>query len=107
LGFFNTFLLVFAGISLFVGAFMILNTFSILVAQRTRELGLLRALGASRGQVLASVTGEAAIVGLVASVAGIGLGILVAVGLKALLGAFGVDLPGGGLVIAPRTIVLS
>lgn len=60
LGFFSTFLLVFAGISLFVGAFMILNTFSILVAQRTRELALLRALGASRTQVLASVTGEAA-----------------------------------------------
>jgi putative ABC transport system permease protein len=107
LAFFGTFLLVFAGISLFVGAFMILNTFSILVAQRTRELALLRALGASRGQVLASVVGEAAIVGLVASAAGVGLGILVAVGLKALLAAFGVDLPGGGLVVKPRTIVVS
>jgi putative ABC transport system permease protein len=107
LGFFSTFLLVFAGISLFVGAFMILNTFSILVSQRTRELGLLRALGASRGQVLASVVGEAAIVGLVASAAGLGLGILVAMGLKALLGAFGIDLPGGGLAIKPRTIVIS
>ena len=107
LGFFNTFLLVFAGISLFVGAFMILNTFSILVSQRTRELGLLRALGASRGQVLASVVGEAAVVGLVASAAGLGLGILVAIGLKALLGAFGIDLPGGGLQIKPRTIVVS
>src|SRR5205085_4103340 len=107
LGFFNTFLLVFAGISLFVGAFMILNTFSILVAQRTRELGLLRALGASRGQVLASVVGEAALVGLVASAAGVLLGILVAMGLKALLGAFGIDLPGGGLIVKPRTIVVS
>ncbi len=107
LGFFNTFLLVFAGISLFVGAFMILNTFSILVAQRTRELGLLRALGASRGQILASVVGEAALVGLVASAAGVGLGILVAMGLKALLSAFGIDLPGGGLVVKPRTIVIS
>ena len=107
LGFFNTFLLVFAGISLFVGAFMILNTFSILVSQRTRELGLLRALGASRGQVLASVVGEAAIVGLVASAAGLGLGLLVATGLKALLGAFGIDLPAGGLQIKPRTIVVS
>jgi len=107
LGFFSTFLLVFAGISLFVGAFMILNTFSILVAQRTRELGLLRALGASRGQVLASVVGEAAIVGVVASAAGVLLGILVAMGLKALLGGFGIDLPGGGLVVKPRTIVLS
>jgi putative ABC transport system permease protein len=107
LGFFGTFLLVFAGISLFVGAFIILNTFSILVAQRTRELGLLRALGASRGQILASVVGEAAIVGLVASAAGVVLGILVAIGLKALLAAFGVDLPGGGLVVKPRTIVVS
>ncbi|MEA2972284.1 MAG: putative transport system permease protein [Actinomycetota bacterium] len=107
LGFFSTFLLVFAGISLFVGAFMILNTFSILVAQRTRELGLLRALGASRGQVLASVVGEAALVGLVASAAGVGLGILVAMGLKALLSAFGIDLPGGGLIVKPRTIVIS
>jgi putative ABC transport system permease protein len=107
LGFFNTFLLVFAGISLFVGAFMILNTFSILVAQRTRELGLLRALGASRAQILTSVVGEAAIVGVVASAAGVGLGILVAMGLKALLGAFGVDLPGGGLIVTPRTVVVS
>ena len=107
LGFFSTFLLVFAGISLFVGAFMILNTFSILVAQRTRELGLLRALGASRGQILASVVGEAAVVGVVASAAGVGLGILVAMGLKALLGAFGVDLPGGGLIVKPRTILVS
>ncbi len=107
LGFFSTFLLVFAGISLFVGAFMILNTFSILVAQRTRELALLRALGASRAQVLTSVVGEAAIVGLVASAAGVGLGILVAMGLKALLGAFGVDLPGGGLVVKPRTVIIS
>ncbi len=107
LGFINTFLLVFAGISLFVGAFIILNTFSILVAQRTRELALLRALGASRGQVLTSVVGEAAIVGVVASAAGIGLGILVALGLQALLGAFGIDLPGGGLVVKPRTIVVS
>jgi len=107
LGFINTFLLVFAGVSLFVGAFIILNTFSILVAQRTRELALLRALGASRGQVLASVVGEAAIVGLVASAVGLGLGILVALGLKALLSAFGIALPGGGLVVKPRTIVVA
>ncbi|HEX7277142.1 MAG TPA: FtsX-like permease family protein, partial [Acidimicrobiales bacterium] len=107
LGFINTFLLVFAGISLFVGAFIILNTFSILVAQRTRELALLRALGASRGQVLASVVGEAAIVGVVASAAGLGLGILVALGLKALMGGFGIDLPGGDLILKPRTVVVS
>src|SRR3954449_1819682 len=92
LGFFSTALLVFAGISLFVGGFIILNTFSILVAQRTPELAVLRALGASRRQVMESVVAEAFIVGLFASLVGLGLGILVALGLKALLGAFGIDL---------------
>ena len=70
-GFFTTFLLTFAGVSLFVGAFLIFNTFSILVAQRTRELALLRALGASRGQVTRSVLVEALAVGLFASVVGL------------------------------------
>jgi putative ABC transport system permease protein len=102
LGFFGTALLVFAGISLFVGAFIILNTFSILVAQRTRELALLRALGAGRGQVVA----EAFVVGLFASVVGIGLGVLVAIGLQELLKAFGIDLPASGVVIKPRTFVV-
>jgi putative ABC transport system permease protein len=107
LGFFSTALLVFAGISLFVGGFIILNTFSILVAQRTRELALLRALGASRRQVRWSVVAEAFLVGLFASLVGLGLGILVALGLKALLGAFGIDLPASGVVIQPRTIIAS
>ena len=107
LGFLGTALLVFAGIALFVGAFIILNTFSILVAQRTRELGLLRALGAGRGQVLRSVVAEAVVVGLVASLAGVGLGVLVAIGLQALLGAFGIDLPGTGTRILPRTVIVS
>jgi putative ABC transport system permease protein len=107
LGFFSTALLVFAGISLFVGGFIILNTFSILVAQRTRELALLRALGASRRQVRWSVVAEAFLVGLFASLVGLGLGILVALGLKALLGAFGIDLPASGVVIRPRTIIAS
>ena len=107
LGFFGTALLVFAGISLFVGGFIILNTFSILVAQRTRELALLRALGASRGQVMLSVVAEAFIVGLVASVVGLGLGVLVAIGLQELLKAFGIDLPARGAEVRPRTIVAS
>ncbi|MEA2704871.1 MAG: putative transport system permease protein, partial [Actinomycetota bacterium] len=107
IGIFKTALLVFAFISLFVGAFIIVNTFSILVAQRTRELGLLRALGASRRQVMTSVVIEAAAVGVVASAIGVGLGILVAIGLQGLLGAFGIDLPGAGTVIQPRTIVIS
>ncbi len=107
LGFLGTALLVFAGISLFVGGFIILNTFSILVAQRTRELALLRALGASRRQVLVSVVAEAGIVGLLASVVGLGLGVLVAMGLQELLKAFGIDLPASGTKVLPRTIIVS
>ncbi len=107
LSFFGTALLVFAGISLFVGGFIILNTFSILVAQRTRELALLRALGASRRQVMLSVVAEAGIVGLLASIVGLGLGVLVAIGLQSLLKAFGIDLPTSGTRILPRTIIVS
>ncbi|HEX2849752.1 MAG TPA: ABC transporter permease, partial [Acidimicrobiales bacterium] len=91
LAFFGTFMLAFALISLFVGAFIIYNTFSIIVAQRTREMALLRAIGASRRQVMASVVGEAAIVGLIASVLGVVTGIGVAVGLESLLHALGMD----------------
>ena len=105
LGFFSTALLIFAFISLFVGGFTIFNTFSIIVGQRTRELALLRVLGASRRQVFRSVLGEAAAVGLVASLIGLGLGVLAAVGLQALLKGFGVTLPTSSLVFAPRTVV--
>ncbi len=97
LGFLTNGLLAFALISLFVGAFIIWNTFSILVAQRTRELALLRALGASRRQVMRSVLLEAGIVGAVASAAGLGLGVLAAGGLQALLRGAGIDLPSSGL----------
>jgi ABC-type lipoprotein release transport system permease subunit len=83
-GFFQTFLLVFAGVALFVGAFLIFNTFTILVAQRQRELALLRALGASRGQVTTSVVVESVLVGALASVLGLALGLAVARGLQAL-----------------------
>src|SRR5579863_3431482 len=106
LGFFNTALLVFAFISLFVGAFTIFNTFSIIVGQRTRELALLRIVGASRRQVFRSVLGEAAITGLVSSVIGLGLGVLAALGLQALLRGFGITLPPGSLVFEPRTAVV-
>jgi putative ABC transport system permease protein len=105
LGFFRTGLLVFASVSLFVGAFIIFNTFNIIVTQRTRELGLLRALGASRGQVQISVLTEAVVIGVIASVAGIGLGLVLATGLRALLAAFGTDLPSTGAVILPRTLI--
>jgi putative ABC transport system permease protein len=102
----STALLAFALISLFVGAFTIFNTFSITVGQRTRELALLRVVGASRRQVFRSVLGEAALMGLAASLVGLGLGVLAAAGLKALLGAFGVTLPSAPLVFEPRTAVV-
>lgn len=105
LGFFNTFLLVFAAVALFVGAFLIFNTFTILVAQRQRELALLRALGASRGQVVRSVLAEALVVGLIASALGLGAGVGVAVGLQALLRAVGADLPSGPLVVTTGTVI--
>jgi putative ABC transport system permease protein len=106
LGFLNTALLVFAFIALFVGGFTILNTFSIIVGQRTRELALLRIVGASRRQVFRSVLFEAAIVGLVSSLIGLGLGVLAAVGLEKLLSGFGVTLPSGPIVFEARTVIV-
>jgi len=106
LSFFNTALLIFALISLFVGAFTIYNTFSIIVGQRTRELALLRVVGASRGQVLRSVLTEAAIVGFVSSAVGVGLGVAAAIGLEALLSGFGASLPTGPLTFEPRTAIV-
>jgi putative ABC transport system permease protein len=105
--FFNTFMLVFAIVGLLVGGFMIFNTFSITVAQRTRENGLLRALGASRRQVLWSVLLEALAVGLLASLFGVAAGIVVASGLKALIGTIGVDIPTGGTVFSSTTVLVS
>jgi putative ABC transport system permease protein len=107
LSFFSTALLVFAFISLFVGGFTIFNTFSIIVGQRTRELALLRIVGASRRQVFRSVLAEAFIVGIFASVVGLGLGVLAALGLEELLKGFGVTLPAGSLVFEGRTIVVA
>jgi putative ABC transport system permease protein len=106
LAFFNVFLLVFAGVALFVGTFIILNTFSMLVAQRTRELALLRALGASRAQVTRSVLGEALVLGVVGSTIGLGAGYGIAAGLRALFGSFGLTLD-GDLVFAGDTVVWS
>ncbi|MFF1378496.1 ABC transporter permease [Streptomyces sp. NPDC058308] len=98
-------LLIFAGIALFVGIFIIANTFTMLVAQRTKELALMRAVGASRRQVTRSVLIEAFLVGLVAAVAGFALGIGVAVGLQALMNSGGASLPDGPLVIGPTTVL--
>ena len=106
LGFIQTFLLVFGFVSLFVGAFIIFNSFSITVAQRTREIGLLRALGATRRQVLRGVLTEGVLLGFFGSVAGIVLGIALAPLLKALFVAIGIDLPSNGLVIQTRTIAV-
>ncbi|HUY51151.1 MAG TPA: FtsX-like permease family protein [Streptosporangiaceae bacterium] len=107
ISFIGTFLLIFAVIALLVGAFMIFNTFSITVAQRTRENGLLRALGASKRQVLGSVLAEAVAVGIIASAIGLAAGIGVAIGLKALLSGLGFGLPAGGIVFTANTLIVS
>ena len=99
LGVFETFLLVFAGVALLVAMFSINNAFSILVAQRSRESALLRAIGASRGQVLLAVTVEALVIGVLASLAGLAFGVGLAAGLRALLDAVGFTLPTGALAI--------
>jgi putative ABC transport system permease protein len=105
LSFFSYFLLTFAIIALFVGSFIIFNTFSMLVAQRTREIGLLRAVGASRGQVTRSVMLEALVVGLVGSVVGLAAGVGVAYGLRALMNLTGASLPSGDLAFEVSTVV--
>ncbi len=105
ISFLTTFLLIFAGISLVVGAFLIVNTFSILVAQRSRELALLRAIGASRRQVMWSVQLEAFVLGVVGATIGLGLGVLLAMGIRALFANFGLDLSGQPLIFAPRTFI--
>jgi putative ABC transport system permease protein len=105
MGFFSTFLLAFAYIALFVGMFIIYNTFSIVVAQRMREMAMLRAIGASRRQVLRSVLLESVVIGAVASAVGLATGVLVSFGLRGLLGAVGLDLPSGQIVITTGTVV--
>jgi putative ABC transport system permease protein len=107
LGFLRPFLLAFGAIALFVGSFVIANTLSITIAQRTRELATVRTLGGSRRQVLVSVVVEALVVGVLASVVGLFAGLGLARGLNALLVGVGIDLPSGGTVLATRTIVVS
>ncbi len=98
-------LLVFAGIALFVGTFIIANTFTMLVAQRTKELALLRAVGASRRQVTRSVLAEAFVVGAVAAVTGLAAGIGIGAGLRSLMGSLDATVPDGPLIITPGTVV--
>jgi putative ABC transport system permease protein len=107
LGFLRTFLLIFAYVALFVGAFIIFNTFSITVAQRTREFGLLRMLGATRGQILRSVVAEGVMLGLIGSAIGVLAGLGLAPALDQLFKAFGADLPDSGTVVEARTIWVS
>ena len=107
LSFLNTVLLVFALISLFVAAFLIYNTFSMLVAQRTRELALFRAIGATRRQVTGSVMIEALVVGLVATTIGLFAGLLIAIGLRGIFSVFGLPLPSTPLVLLPRTDLIA
>jgi putative ABC transport system permease protein len=107
LGFLQTFLLVFAGVALVVGIFLIINTFSILVAQRSRELALLRALGASRRQVNRSVLVEAVAVGLVGSTVGLGVGYLLALGLRWIFGLLGLDLSRADFPVTWQTVAWS
>jgi putative ABC transport system permease protein len=105
--FIRYFLLSFAGVALFVGAFVIFNILSITVAQRVREFATIRTIGGSRKQILWSVVLEAFVIGLVASVIGLFVGVGLAAGLNALFKAINADLPTQGLVFAPRTVIVS
>ncbi|MCL1598435.1 MAG: ABC transporter permease, partial [Actinomycetia bacterium] len=106
LSFLSIGLLAFAGVSIFVGAFIIQNTFRIIIAQRTRELALFRAIGATGRQVLWMVIIEAFFVGLIASIAGVAFGFGMAMGIRGLMNAVGFGIPPGSLVLLPRTIIV-
>jgi putative ABC transport system permease protein len=107
LSFFRVILLVFGGVALLVGSFLIFNTFSITVAQRIRELGMLRTLGATRRQILGGMISEAMIIGLLGAILGVAAGIGFAGALNAIFKSFGIDLPNTGTVIETRTIIVS
>ena len=107
LSIFQDFLLAFGGIALFVGSFVIANTLSITIAQRTRELATLRTLGASRRQVRRSVLVEALVIGVIASIVGLFAGFGLAKGLNSLLGSLGIDLPQAATVFRTRTVIVS
>ena len=106
-GFFDTLMIGFAVIALVVGGFIIYNTFSITVTQRTREFAMLRAIGAGRGQVLGSVLVESAVIGGLASALGLVGGVGVSSGLRALFVAFGIELPDGGVVIEGGSLAVA
>ena len=104
---FGNVLLAFALVAVFVSTFIIGNTFNILLGQRVRELALLRALGASQRQVRFSAIVESLIVGIVASILGLGGGLLLALGIRAMLGSLGLTLPSIDIILAPRTIIIA
>ena len=106
LGFIRIALLIFAGVALLVGGFLIFNTFTVTVAQRTKEFALLRVLGASRRQVLNSVLIETFAIGLLASILGVLAGLVVAPALAALMRAAGIDLGTTGIVVSPMTVII-
>src|SRR5205085_4626812 len=107
ISFLQKFLLGFGGVALFVGSFVIANSLSITIAQRTREFATLRTLGASRRQVLRAILAESLVVGMLASAVGLLAGLGLAQGLFALFDAAGLTLPNSGTVVKPRTIVVS
>ena len=104
---FGNVMLGFAGVALFVAAFLINNTFNIVLGQRIRELALLRAIGASARQVRSSVLGESLLVGITSSIIGLGIGVLLAQALVALFDALGFSLPDLGIDLRPRTVILA
>ena len=104
--FINIFFNAFAIVALFVSVFVISNSFSIVVAQRMKEMAMLRILGAKRSQILSSTVLEALAVGLIASLVGVFAGMGVALVIRALLNAAGTGLPSAGLVLKPRTVIL-
>jgi putative ABC transport system permease protein len=107
LSFLSIGLLAFAGVAVFVGAFIIQNTFRIIVAQRTKELALLRAIGATGRQIRWMVVVEALVIGLVGSIAGIAFGFIMAMGIRALMNAVGLGIAAGTLVLLPRTVIVA
>lgn len=107
LGYISAALLALAAAALVIGAFLIANTFTVLVTQRTRELAVMRAAGATGRQVRTSILGEAAVLGVAGSVAGIGTGVLAAKGLRALLAAAGATVPDGPTVVSARTLIVA
>ncbi len=106
LSFFTIFLSVFGWVALFVGSFLIYNTFRIVVSQRTRELALLRALGAGARQIRGIVLLEALTIGLIGAILGVGFGVMLAFGLQLILPAAGIEIPTATLSIKPRTVIV-